>query len=68
MKLESLTKRSTFAGYIKQLMSETMKLCEEGKEYHSTVQEVVPESLCAAYEHPSKTRAIQEHTSRFSTI
>ena len=38
-------------------MSETMNLCEEGKEY--TVQEVVPESLCIAYEHPSKTRAIQ---------
>ena len=41
MKLDSLTKSSTFAGYIKQLMSETMKLCEEGKEY--IVQEVVPE-------------------------
>ena len=42
MKLDSLTKSSTFAGYIKQLMNETMKLCEEGKGY--TVQEVVPEN------------------------
>ena len=52
-------------GYVEKLMTKAINLCEEGKEL--TVTEVVPKPLCAAYEHPSKTIAIQEHRSRFST-
>ena len=56
---------SSFAGYIEKLINKTVELCEENKEYIAA--EVIPELLCSAYEYPSKTTAIQEHTSRFST-
>ena len=54
-----------FIGYVEKLMTKTINLSEEGKE--STVTEVVPRPLCAAYEHPSKSIAIQQHKSRFSS-
>lgn len=43
----------------------TVKLCEENTE--SITAEDIPGPLCSAYEHPSKTLAIQERTSQFST-
>ena len=51
-------------GYVEKLMTKTINLCEENKE--STIT-VVPKPLCAAYEHPPKAIAIQEHKSPFST-
>ena len=46
-------------------MSKTITFCEEDQE--CTVTEITPQPLCAAYEHTPKSRAIQEHKSRFST-
>ena len=46
-------------------MNKTIDLCKEDREY--TVTEITPPPLCAAYEHPSKEIAIQEHKSRFSS-
>ena len=55
-----------FAGYIEKLMSKTIDLCKSiNREY--TITEVIPQPLCAAYEHPLKEQAIEEHTSRFSS-
>ena len=58
MKLDSLNKSSTFAGYIKQLISETMELCEEGKEYTVEVDYVQHLNI-----HPKQELSIQEHAS-----
>ena len=55
-------KNSFFAGYIEKLMSKTITFCEEDQE--CTVTEITPQPLCAAYEHPPKSRAIQEHKSQ----
>ena len=46
-------------------MNKTIDLCKEDREY--TAIEITPPPLCAAYEHPSKEIAVQEHKSRFST-
>ena len=39
-------------------MSKTITFCEEDQE--CTVTEITPQPLCAAYEHPPKSRAIQD--------
>ena len=54
----------TFAGYIEKLMSKTINLCEDNNDH--TITEATPQPLCAAYEHPPKARAIEEHKSRFN--
>ena len=55
----------TYTGYIEKLINKTMTICEEDSQY--TITEDTPKALCAAYEHPLKETAIQEHKSRFST-
>ena len=52
----------TYIGYTEQLISKTITICEEDKQY--TITEDIPNPLCA---HPLKETTIQEHKSRFST-
>ena len=54
-----------YVEYIEKLISKTINICKEDKQY--TITEDIPKPLCAAYEHPVKETAIQEHKSRFST-
>ena len=64
MMFASIAEIHLFAGYIEKLMSKTITFCEDQE---CTVTEITPQPLCAAYEHPPKSRTIQEHKSRFST-
>ena len=56
---------SNYIGYIEKLMSKTITICKEDTQY--TLTEDIPKPLSAAYQHPLKEIAIQEHRSRFST-
>ena len=53
-----------YAGYIEQLLQETIKQCNTGGGDLSDEEE--PKPLCSAFERPDKAAAIQQHKSRFS--